>query len=42
MDALVAAVKLLDAPAVEGPRSIEDLVESVEARWPFETRLARL
>lgn len=42
LDALVAAVKLLEAPAVDGPRSIDDRADSAEARSPFETRLGRL
>lgn len=43
LDALVAAVKLLlDAPAVDGPKSIDDRVDSAEARSPLEIRLGRL
>lgn len=43
LDALVAAVKLLDAaPAVDGPRSIDERVDSAGARSPLETRLGRL
>lgn len=42
LDALVAAVKLLDVPAVDGPKSIDERVDSVGPRSPLETRLGRL
>lgn len=42
LEALVAAVKLLDTPAVDGPKSMDERVDSAEPRSALETRLGRL